>query len=148
MDVPHISRLPEKQREIVNYILRYIKQNKLRGDAVLPSENSLAKEFDVNRNVVRTAFSHLRSQGYVYSIKGKGFFVAEHSKPLVYKHSATIGFSEIVGRDFAGYQNKLISCTRKLAQPVECVKLNLEPEDKVYHLKTLRSIKGVPFAVC
>lgn len=143
-----VNGLPDKQKEVVNYILKYIKQNKLKGDSVLPSQNSLAQKFGVNRNVVRTAFSHLRSQGYVYSIKGKGFFVAEHSKPLIYKHSSTIGFSEIVGKEFGDYHNELVSCTRKVASPIECLKLSINEGDKVCHLKTVRSIKGEAFAVC
>lgn len=142
------SRLPETQRKIADYVLRFIKQNKLREGALLPSENTLAKQFDVNRNAVRMALGHLRAQGHIYSIKGKGFFVAKHIKPLIYKHSATIGFSEIVGSEFADYENKLIGCGKGEAKPKELIKLKLEMGEQVYRLKTLRSIKGIPFAVC
>lgn len=103
--IQNTSRLPEKQRKIADYVLRYMKQNKLHEDAILPSENALAKQFGVNRNVVRMALGHLRAQGHIYSIKGKGFFMAKRIKPLIYKHSATIGFSEIVGREFEDYHS-------------------------------------------
>ncbi len=144
----HTSKLPEQQRKIADYILKYIKQNGLKGDAILPSENQLAAKFSVNRNVVRTALGHLRSQGYVYSIKGKGFFVAARLKPLVYKHSATIGFSEIMGQQSSEYDNRLIGSSKSRAKPSDCVRFNIEQEENVYHLKTLRSIGDVNFAVC
>lgn len=148
MELQNMNKSTEIKRSIADYVLKYIKQNKLKDDAVLPSENILARQFKVNRNVVRTALAHLRSQGYIYSIKGKGFFVAKRVKPLIYKHSATIGFSEIVGRQFTDYENTLIACSKSKAKPSECIRLNMTAEENVYRLKTLRSVKGVNFAVC
>ncbi len=144
----HPYKLPEKQMQVVDYILKYIKQKHLKDDAILPSENQVAQKFGVSRNVTRCAFEHLRSQGYIYSIKGKGFFVAARQKPLVYKHSSSIGFSEIVGKKFTGYKNRLLSCVKESAKEGDCKRLGITKEDKVYRLKTLRSLDKLNFALC
>lgn len=143
-----LYKLPEKQTQVADYILKYIKQNKLKGDAMLPSENQMAQKFGVNRNVARCAFEYLRSKGYIYSVKGKGFFVASRQKPLVYKHSSSIGFSEIVGKKFTGYKNALISCSKENAKLSDCKRFGITKEDKVYRLKTLRSLDNLHFALC
>ncbi len=39
---------------------------------LLPSENTLVKEFDCSRNTIRRAIGQLASEGYVQSIHGKG----------------------------------------------------------------------------
>lgn len=144
----HSYKLPEKQMQVADYILKYIKQKRLKGDAMLPSENQMAQKFGVSRNVARCAFEHLRSQGYIYSIKGKGFFVANRQKPLVYKHSSSIGFSEIVGKKFTGYKNALVSCVKENAKSGDCKRFGITKEDKVYRLKTLRSLDKLNFALC
>lgn len=43
----------------------------------IPSVRSLAEKFDTNRNTIYTIYKKLESTGYIYSKKGKGFFVAE-----------------------------------------------------------------------
>ena len=39
---------------------------------LLPSENTLVKEFGCSRNTIRRAIGQLASEGYVQSIHGKG----------------------------------------------------------------------------
>lgn len=134
--------------KISNYVMKYIKQNNLKDNDKIQSENQLAEKFGVSRNVVRTAFSHLRSQGYIYSIKGRGFFVQKAMKPLIFKHSSEIGFSEILGKSSSEYDNKLISWTKQKAKAFEITKFGLDENENVYHLKTLRIIKDIKFAIC
>ena len=45
----------------------------------LPSVRSLAMELSINPNTIQRAYAELERQGYIYSIKGKGSFVAENS---------------------------------------------------------------------
>lgn len=44
----------------------------------LPSVRSLAMELSINPNTIQRAYAELERQGYIYSIKGKGSFVADN----------------------------------------------------------------------
>ena len=45
----------------------------------LPSVRSLAMELSINPNTIQSAYAELERQGYIYTVKGKGSFVAENS---------------------------------------------------------------------
>ena len=45
----------------------------------LPSVRSLAMELSINPNTIQRAYAELERQGYIYTVKGKGCFVAENS---------------------------------------------------------------------
>ena len=45
----------------------------------LPSVRSLAMELSINPNTIQRAYGELERQGYSYTVKGKGSFVAENS---------------------------------------------------------------------
>ena len=49
-------------------------------DAQLPSVRSLATDLSINPNTIQRAYTELERQGYIYSIKGKGSFVADNSR--------------------------------------------------------------------
>ena len=134
--------------QIADKIMSYIKTNNIPPDKRLPSENQLAEKFGVNRNIVRTAYAHLSSQGYVRSIQGKGHFPMQKSHPLIYRHSSEIGFSEIFGKAQNEYENKIISWTLTDVKLSECARLGLSEEEQVYRIKTLRLVKGEVIALC
>ena len=46
----------------------------------LPSVRSLAMELSINPNTIQRTYAELERQGYIYSVKGKGSFVAENSR--------------------------------------------------------------------
>ena len=52
----------------------------------LPSVRALAVDLSINPNTIQRAYAELERQGYIYSIKGKGNFVAE-TKVLQYLKS-------------------------------------------------------------
>ena len=57
----------------------------------LPSVRSLAVQLSINPNTIQKAYIELERQGYVYSVKGVGSFVAdmdvikENKKSIIYK---------------------------------------------------------------
>lgn len=55
---------------------RILKKTLKPGD-MLDSENSLMKEFSVSRMTIRKSLSLLSTEGYIYSVPGKGNFVCE-----------------------------------------------------------------------
>lgn len=51
----------------------------LNEDAQLPSVRSLAMDLSINPNTIQRAYAELERQGFIYSVKGKGSFVAADS---------------------------------------------------------------------
>ena len=51
----------------------------LKEDDQLPSVRNLAMDLSINPNTIQRAYAELERQGFIYSIKGKGSFVAENS---------------------------------------------------------------------
>jgi len=47
-------------------------------DAQLPSVRSLAMDLSINPNTIQRAYAELERKGYIYSVKGKGSFVADN----------------------------------------------------------------------
>lgn len=43
----------------------------------LPSVRALATQLAINPNTIQRSYSELEAEGYVYSVSGKGIFVAE-----------------------------------------------------------------------
>jgi GntR family transcriptional repressor for pyruvate dehydrogenase complex len=62
---------------VFDHIQRAIKSGAYAVDERLPTEHSLAAEFQVSRPVVRDALQRLRDQGFIYSRRGAGSFVRE-----------------------------------------------------------------------
>lgn len=44
----------------------------------MPSVRSLAMELSINPNTIQKAYAELERQGFVYTVKGRGNFVAEN----------------------------------------------------------------------
>ena len=64
----------------------------LEKDSQLPSVRSLAMELSINPNTIQRAYTELERQGYIYSIKGKGSFVADNG------HVKEAGRQEVLQR--------------------------------------------------
>ena len=64
----------------------------LEKDSQLPSVRSLAMELSINPNTIQKAYAELERQGYIYSIKGKGSFVADNG------HVKEAGRQEVLQR--------------------------------------------------
>ena len=48
-------------------------------DSRLPSVRSMATELSINPNTIQRAYAELERQGYIYTVKGKGSFVADNT---------------------------------------------------------------------
>ncbi len=62
---------------IMDIIKERILKGILKPGDMLDSENSLMKEFSVSRMTIRKSLSLLSTEGYIYSVPGKGNFVCE-----------------------------------------------------------------------
>lgn len=65
--------------QIVDGIRRLLVSNVLKPGDKLPTVRGLASELAINPNTIQRAYRELEAEGYIYSIPGKGSFVAERS---------------------------------------------------------------------
>lgn len=71
-------------------------------DEKIPSVRSLAVELSINPNTIQRAYAELERQGYIYTVKGKGNFVAESSTLLdEYKKEIIGQFKQLLGTAFS-----------------------------------------------
>lgn len=143
-----ISETEAKRRKITSYLKKYIRENELSEHDKIPSENAIAEKFHVNRNTVRSALAILKAQGIIYSEKGRGFFIAERPRPVIYHHDNSLGFSEILNNGKRSFTSSLLSLEKKKPTRRDCRKLGIEPGEMVYYLKQLRTLGGKKLAVC
>ena len=67
----------------MNYVKIYlelrekIENRQYRSNSLLPSENELAREYDVSRETIRKALLLLLENGYIHKIQGKGSIVLD-----------------------------------------------------------------------
>ncbi|OFI01512.1 2-aminoadipate transaminase [Clostridium acetireducens DSM 10703] len=62
--------------QIKNYIKDMILRGMLQKDEKLPSTRELSNIIDVSRNTVVNAYEYLKEEGFIYTVRGKGAFVA------------------------------------------------------------------------
>lgn len=67
--IPIYEQLVEKIKELI--IKDVLKENEQ-----LPSVRALSNDLTINPNTIQKAYRELENQGYIYSIPGKGNFVA------------------------------------------------------------------------
>lgn len=70
------SRLPIYE-QLVEKFKELIISEVLKTDEQLPSVRALSKELTINPNTIQKAYRELEKQGYIYSLPGKGSFVAQ-----------------------------------------------------------------------
>ena len=90
-------------------------------DAQLPSVRSLASELSINPNTIQRAYAELERQGYIYSVKGKGSFVADS------------------GRLRSQRMKEWEADFRRLAE--EGLKLGLSPEDMADRIRRMKTME-------
>lgn len=79
---PIYQQLVEKFKELII-------NNVLKKDEQLPSVRTLAQQLTINPNTIQKAYRELETQGYIYSVKGKGSFVdtaIETNNQVAIKH--------------------------------------------------------------
>jgi GntR family transcriptional regulator len=69
------SRLPIYE-QLVEKFKELIITEVLKGDEQLPSVRVLSQQLTINPNTIQKAYRELERQGYIYSLPGKGSFVA------------------------------------------------------------------------
>ena len=63
--------------QVVDKFKMLILKGVLTQDEKMPSVRNLAMELSINPNTIQRAYATLESQGYIYTVKGKGNFVSD-----------------------------------------------------------------------
>lgn len=63
--------------QVVEKFKLLILKGALTQDEKMPSVRNLAMELSINPNTIQRAYATLESQGYIYTVKGKGNFVSD-----------------------------------------------------------------------
>ncbi len=69
--------------QIYTQIRSQIQSGSLREDSTLPSIRCLAKDLRISFIATRRAYEELEKSGYIYTIPGKGCYVAERNRELI-----------------------------------------------------------------
>ena len=90
--------------QITEKIQDLILKGGLEADAALPSVRQLAMDLSINPNTIQRAYQALERDGWIYSVRGKGSFVAETSSAknmrradVMEKLTALINEAKLVG---------------------------------------------------
>lgn len=76
---------------------KLIVSNSLSANEKLPSVRELASNLAINPNTIQKAYRDLESEGYIYTVAGKGTFVAERQEIFdARQHELLEEFDEIV----------------------------------------------------
>ncbi|QFY03247.1 GntR family transcriptional regulator (plasmid) [Bacillus cereus] len=67
-------------QQIIDQIILQVSNGTLKEDDALPSMRSLARDLKVSVITLKRAYEELEKAGYIYSIVGKGSFVAKQTK--------------------------------------------------------------------
>ena len=81
--------------QLKKQILEFISIGILLPNDKLPSVRSLATDIGVNPNTVSKAYQELENQGYIYSVKGKGCFIADNQTDQLIKDDKLDDFKEM-----------------------------------------------------
>lgn len=111
----------------------------------LPTEAEISERFEVNRHTVREAIRQLKEEGLVYSIRGKGTFVAREK--LLYRVSKKVRFSQQILEVGHMPGTRLLEQATEPATIHVARQLELKYGDPVLALKMLRLVDGIPFSL-
>ncbi|MGH3452177.1 MAG: GntR family transcriptional regulator [Haloechinothrix sp.] len=125
-------------------ILLTLIEDELAPDAPIPSERELMAGYGVSRMTVREAIGQLVSEGRLYSVRGKGTFVA---RPRVESQLHLASFTEDMRR--RGFEPSTVVLRAEPAEPPQQARaaLRLPANHKAYCLERLRIAGGTPMAL-
>lgn len=113
-------------------------------DTRLPDERELAERFEVSRATVRQALAALASEARIYSVRGRGTFVAS---PHIAKGLRLHSFSEDMRDRGLRPSTRLLLAEEAIADDEVASMLELEPGAPVVHLDRLRLADGFPMCL-
>jgi GntR family transcriptional regulator len=110
----------------------------------IPTERSLAAEFDVSRTTVRQALAELTVEGRLLRVQGKGTFAAE---PKVAQRLQLSSYTEDMRAQGRQPSSRLLEMSEEPADSDLSRLLGIRASAKVLRLNRLRLADGEPMAI-
>ncbi|PIJ50403.1 GntR family transcriptional regulator [Erwinia sp. OLTSP20] len=144
-----IEGITEKQKEVVDYLLRKIKQQGLLPGDKLDTEIAIAKNIGITRATVREATRILIEQQQIYRVKGSGLFVgsigkSNHSGRF---HALSPFDFQAQKKGFKGVRKVLTVSIIRVPSPDIAQALRIKNSDKIYKILRLMCFNDIPVAL-
>ncbi|AVR98647.1 GntR family transcriptional regulator [Pseudoduganella armeniaca] len=133
--VPLYSQLRERLRE-------RILDGTYEPQARLPAESEIRAIFNVSRITVRQALGDLQKEGLIFTVPGKGTFVAA-ARPSQ-ELARLEGFGEAMARRGHAVVNRVLGHVTVAADDVVAERLRLAPGADVTEIRRVRHVDGAP----
>ncbi|MCC5908288.1 MAG: GntR family transcriptional regulator [Balneolaceae bacterium] len=133
-----------RHAQITNWLRNQIEIGEFKPDEKLPSENDLAKKFDVSRVTIRRALQSLESESIIYRCQGLGSFVSDERTP--HNLVRLTDFNEDMAK--AGLKASSVVCDFITVEAPDWLSgiLDIEEGTKVIRIDRLRLGDGEPVA--
>lgn len=143
-DIDSASSVP-KHLQLAQHIKAHIEMGEWKPGDKLPSERDLIKLTGISRETVRHTLAVLAQQGIIEKTHGSGTFVRQprYETPMhvVYSFSEQLRGLGVTLQD-TWLAREVIPATETLA-----LKLGLQPDDPVIHIRRLRRVQHTPIMV-
>ncbi|MEX2585238.1 MAG: GntR family transcriptional regulator [Balneolaceae bacterium] len=133
-----------RHSQITQWLRKQIEEGHYTPEQKLPSENELAKRFDVSRVTIRRALQSLESDALIYRCQGLGSFVSDNRTP--HNLVRLTDFQEDMSR--AGFKaTSIVKDVGQIKAPEWLAKqLQLETKTIIIQIDRLRLADGEPIA--
>ena len=131
-------------KQLFHYLNSAIQNHEFKPGDRIPSENELAREFNISRVTIRRALQELAQQEKIVSVPGKGSFVLQ---PKIEPLTALTSFSENMRAQ--GYEPSYRDTAVAFISPTSQIQSHLRvPEtEQVLHIHRMMLADGVPMAI-
>ncbi len=129
-------------RQLMERIGSDVESGKRVADSKLPSEREWAEELGVSRITIRQALSALVQQGVLYSVPGKGFFVAPQR--TLFELNALLSFTSAIRKRGEVPTSKVLKSGIVPANTVMASHLRIAPGAEVAVINRVRLANEIP----
>ncbi|WP_313110120.1 GntR family transcriptional regulator [Atlantibacter sp.] len=129
-------------RQIADAIGQQIERGELKSGDALPTESALQEQYGVSRVTVRQALKMLTEQNVIESIQGSGTYVKEER--VQYDIYQLTSFYEKLADRNVDTHSEVLTFEVIDADAFLAGQLNLQENDKIWHVKRLRFIRQKP----
>ena len=120
-----------------------IEQQEYGFQELLPSENTLVKEYGCSRNTVRRAIGRLADEGYVQSLHGKGVRIIYQPGQLSeFMLSGIESLKEAVARNQKEYRTKVVCFAELTVDQRISARTTFPVGAEIYYIQRVRYIDG------
>lgn len=132
-----------RYNEIYEELKARIEQLEYGFQELLPSENTLVKEFQCSRNTVRRAIGQLSDEGYVQSLHGKGVrIIYQPGHPSEFLLSGIESLKEAVARNKKEYSTKVVCFTELTVDERIQARTTFPVGTEIFYIQRVRYIDG------